>query len=117
MSAVRPTLVGKSTLAPRFSSSLTISRWSLVAAECSRVAVVARPSAHVVGYSASIAPPLRSHLPTFCSLPRSADLRISRGSEAAELTAGSPASGGAAGGAAAGCDGAACCRMSSAMAV
>eukprot|EP00964_Phaeocystis_antarctica_P162598 scaffold137136_cov136-Phaeocystis_antarctica.AAC.1 len=36
MSAVRPRLLGRSTLAPRFSSSLTISSWSPAAAACIR---------------------------------------------------------------------------------
>eukprot|EP00964_Phaeocystis_antarctica_P088871 scaffold56574_cov57-Phaeocystis_antarctica.AAC.1 len=67
--------------------------------------------------TASASPSLHSHLTTIWSSPRCADLRISRGSGAGELTPGSPASSGAAGGAAAGCGGASCCRMSSAMAL
>eukprot|EP00964_Phaeocystis_antarctica_P010229 scaffold5613_cov69-Phaeocystis_antarctica.AAC.2 len=98
-------------LAPRFSSSLTISRLLVSAAACSRPKVEVRPSSFGIEQSASTDPPLPSHVTTFCSLPRSADSKISRGSEAGELTAGSPASGGAAGEAAAGCGGAACCRM------
>eukprot|EP00964_Phaeocystis_antarctica_P008037 scaffold4323_cov57-Phaeocystis_antarctica.AAC.2 len=116
MSAVPPRLLGRSTLAPRFSSSLTISRWPLRAAACSRPKVVVRPSS-VVEQSASTGPPLPSHLTTFYSSPRPADSWISTGSEAGELTAGSPASGGAAGEAVTGCGGAACCRMSSAVVV
>eukprot|EP00964_Phaeocystis_antarctica_P078515 scaffold48842_cov55-Phaeocystis_antarctica.AAC.2 len=92
MSAVQPRLVRRLTFAPRASSSLTISSWPWAAAVCSRDEVVVRPS------------------------PRWVDTKISRGSEAVELTAGSPASGGAAGKGAAGCGGAACCRMSSTMA-
>eukprot|EP00964_Phaeocystis_antarctica_P116798 scaffold80701_cov75-Phaeocystis_antarctica.AAC.1 len=65
MSAVRPRLLGKSTLAPRLSSSLTSSRWPLAAAACSRVKVDARPSFVGVEQSASTGPPLRSHLTTF----------------------------------------------------
>jgi hypothetical protein len=78
--------------------------------------VVVLPSAARTEPSASTPTPLRSHSTTVRSSPRSADWRISRGSEAAELTAGSLASGGVAGMAAAGCGGAACRRMSSATA-
>eukprot|EP00964_Phaeocystis_antarctica_P007906 scaffold4254_cov60-Phaeocystis_antarctica.AAC.2 len=113
MSAVTPRLVCKSTLAPRFSSSLTISRWSLDAAACSRVDVEGRPSQVVLEQRASTSPPLRSHLTTVCSLPCWAEEKISTGSEAGELTAGSSATGGAAGAAPAGGGGAVCCRMSS----
>ena len=125
MSAVWPRLVGKSTLAPRFTSILTISRWPMAAAEYSRVAATAWPSSVVAEQSASTEPPLPSHLATFCSSPclgRLADLdlspadsQISLGSEVEELTAGVPADGGVAG-ATAGCRGAACCPMSSAVA-
>eukprot|EP00964_Phaeocystis_antarctica_P022396 scaffold12431_cov58-Phaeocystis_antarctica.AAC.3 len=117
MSAVWPRLVCRSMLAPRFSSSLTISTWLPCVAACSRPAVEVRPSSAGVEQSASTSPPLRSHLATFCSSPSAADLKVSRGSEAGELTAGSPASGVAAGEAPAGCGGAACCRRSSAVAV
>eukprot|EP00964_Phaeocystis_antarctica_P024459 scaffold13688_cov59-Phaeocystis_antarctica.AAC.4 len=114
MSAVVPRLPCKSTLAPRFSSTLTISSWPLAAAMWSRPTVAVWPSGDGVGHSASTGPPLRSHLTTFCNSPCPADLKISAGSGAGELTAGSPASGGAAGVAAAGCGGGAvCCRMSS----
>eukprot|EP00964_Phaeocystis_antarctica_P004695 scaffold2548_cov66-Phaeocystis_antarctica.AAC.2 len=87
------------------------------------VAACSRPKAEVglppieAEQSASTGPPLRSQLVTFCSSPRWADTKISTGSEAGELTAGSPASGGAAGEAAAGCGGAACCWMRATMAV
>merc|ERR1712028_43734 len=54
---------------------------------CSRVPDVVWPPRVVVGLSASIAPPLRSHLTTFCSSPRSADRWISSGSGAGELIA------------------------------
>eukprot|EP00964_Phaeocystis_antarctica_P067160 scaffold40643_cov66-Phaeocystis_antarctica.AAC.5 len=115
MSAVRPKLVCRSTLAPRSSSILTISSWSLAAAACSRAAVESRLKTEL---SALTGPPLRSHSATFCSSPHCADWWISMGREAGELTVGSPASGAAVGAAAAaGCGGAACCRMSSAMAV
>ena len=87
------------------------------AAMCSRVAVDCSPPCVGSEQSASTSPPLRSHLTTFCSWPRLADSSVSTGSEAGELSAGSPASGGAAVEAAAGCGGAACCRMSSAVAV
>ena len=60
----RPRLVCRSMLAPRFSSSLTIARWPQAAAACSRVEAEGRPSAHVVGQSASTSAPLRSHLTT-----------------------------------------------------
>eukprot|EP00964_Phaeocystis_antarctica_P140631 scaffold105500_cov60-Phaeocystis_antarctica.AAC.2 len=117
MSAVWPRLIGRSTLAPRFSSSLTISSWLPCVAACSRPAAEVRPSSPVVEQSASISPPLPNHLATFRSSPRCADRKVSRSSEAGELTVGSPASGGAAGGAAAGGDGAACCRISCAVAM
>ena len=55
---------------------------------------MARPVGDVVGKSASTGPPSRSHLTTFCSLPRPADRWISGGSGAGEFAAGSPASGG-----------------------
>eukprot|EP00964_Phaeocystis_antarctica_P031699 scaffold17927_cov67-Phaeocystis_antarctica.AAC.3 len=87
MSAVWPRLFGRSTLAPRFSSSLTISRWFSVAAACSRVVVEVRPSRRVIGPNASASPPLRSHLTTFCSSPRCADWWTSSGSDAGELIA------------------------------
>eukprot|EP00964_Phaeocystis_antarctica_P069949 scaffold42557_cov54-Phaeocystis_antarctica.AAC.3 len=96
-----PRLPGRSTLAPRPSSTLTISSWSLIVAAYSKK-------------NASTSPPVSSHLTTFCSSPCSADSKISTGSEAGELTAGSPASGEATGVAAAGCGG--CCRMSCAVA-
>eukprot|EP00964_Phaeocystis_antarctica_P072119 scaffold44064_cov70-Phaeocystis_antarctica.AAC.8 len=99
MSAVTPRLLCKSTLAPRLSSSLTSSRWPYIAAACSRAKAAVLPSRPCTGS------------------PSWADLSISTGSEAGEYSAGSPASGGAAGPTAAGCDGAACCRMSSTMAV
>eukprot|EP00964_Phaeocystis_antarctica_P124838 scaffold88479_cov51-Phaeocystis_antarctica.AAC.1 len=118
MSAVRPKPFGKSTLAPCFSSSLTIPRWLLAAAACSRPNVEGRPPLLGAEQRALTSPPLhRSHLTTFCNSPRSADQRISSGSGAGELSAGSPASGGAAGEAAAGCGGAACCQMRATMAV
>eukprot|EP00964_Phaeocystis_antarctica_P046383 scaffold26790_cov58-Phaeocystis_antarctica.AAC.4 len=82
MSAVQPRLVGKSTLAPRFSSSLTISSWPFVAAACSRAAFEDWP-----GNSASTGPPLRTHLTTFCTSPRSADRWISMGRGAGEFIA------------------------------
>eukprot|EP00964_Phaeocystis_antarctica_P019346 scaffold10687_cov53-Phaeocystis_antarctica.AAC.4 len=116
MSAVMPWMFRRSMLAPRFSSSLTISRWLLAAAACSRVAVEGWPPAVGEEQNALISPPLPSHLTTSGSSPRCADWWISRGSEAGELTAGSPTSGAAAGETGAGCDGAACCRISSAMA-
>eukprot|EP00964_Phaeocystis_antarctica_P094958 scaffold61555_cov68-Phaeocystis_antarctica.AAC.4 len=116
MSAVWFRLVGKSTLAPRFSSSLTISNWPLPVAACSRAAAVVRPSSVGIEWIASTVPPF-NHLTTFCSSPRWADSNIAVGRRAEELTAGSTASDGAAGAAAAGGGGAACCRMSSAMAV
>eukprot|EP00964_Phaeocystis_antarctica_P007907 scaffold4254_cov60-Phaeocystis_antarctica.AAC.3 len=69
-----PRLVCRSTLAPRFSSILTSSRWLQPAAACSRVSVETRPSrVGAEGKSASTGPPLRSHLTTFGSSPRSAD--------------------------------------------
>eukprot|EP00964_Phaeocystis_antarctica_P060953 scaffold36377_cov66-Phaeocystis_antarctica.AAC.6 len=40
MSAVKPLLFGKSTLAPRFSSSLTSSRWPLAEAAGSRPSII-----------------------------------------------------------------------------
>ena len=83
----RPRLVCRSMLAPRFSSSLTIARWPQAAAACSRVEAEGRPSAHVVGQSASTSAPLRSHLTTFCSSPRSAAWWISSGRGAGELIA------------------------------
>ena len=54
--------VCRSTLAPRFSSSLTISRWPLAAAACSRVVVVGRPPALVVEQCASTSPSLAQPL-------------------------------------------------------
>eukprot|EP00964_Phaeocystis_antarctica_P010843 scaffold5965_cov69-Phaeocystis_antarctica.AAC.2 len=105
MSAVTPRLVGKSTLAPRFSSSLTISSWPAVAAACSRATVAVRPSSIGTEMNASASPPFPSHLTTFCSSPSPADLSTSTGSEDA----------GGAAGAAADFGGAACCRMSSAV--
>eukprot|EP00964_Phaeocystis_antarctica_P005035 scaffold2747_cov60-Phaeocystis_antarctica.AAC.2 len=117
MSAVRPKPFGKSTLAPRFSSSLTISGWSLDAAACSRPKAEARPSRVEAEQSASTGPPFRSHLTTICSSPFCADSTISTGSGSEELTTGSPASGAAVGEAALGCGGAACCRMRATMAV
>ena len=83
MSAVVPRPLGRSTLAPRFSSSLTISSLPYAAAACSRPKAVGSPDSAEVMQSASTSPPLRTHLTTFCSSPRSADLRISRDSEAA----------------------------------
>ena len=75
-SAVRPRLLGRSMLAPRFSSSLTICRWLLAAAACSRVEVVGRPSsvrsADRVGLS-SLAQPL-DHLLQLAPLRRPVDL-------------------------------------------
>eukprot|EP00964_Phaeocystis_antarctica_P061930 scaffold37045_cov62-Phaeocystis_antarctica.AAC.3 len=111
MSAVRPSLPGKSTLAPRSSSSLAISSWPPVAAACSRATVGVRThdghrSSVETEMSASASPPFPSHLTTFCSSPRPADLSISMGSED---------TGGAAGAAAAGFGGTACCWMSSAV--
>eukprot|EP00964_Phaeocystis_antarctica_P022397 scaffold12431_cov58-Phaeocystis_antarctica.AAC.4 len=98
MSAVRPWQFGRSMLAPRFSSSLTISTWLLAAAVCSMVAVVGpSPSPPGAEQNASTGPSLRSHLTTFCSSPRSADRKISLGSGAGALSAGLPASGVAAG--------------------
>ena len=85
-----PRLLGRSTLAPRFSSSLTIARWSLAAATCSRATAVARPSPFRTEPSASIAPPLRSHLPLsqqLAPLRRREDLEGQWG--AGELSAGS----------------------------
>eukprot|EP00964_Phaeocystis_antarctica_P077597 scaffold48181_cov63-Phaeocystis_antarctica.AAC.6 len=114
MSAVVPKLSCRSTLAPRFSSILTTSRWPWAAAACSRATVVVWPSSVGAEQNASTGPPLSSHLATFCSSPRSADSKISRGRGVGELITGSPASGGAAGVAAAG--GGACCWMRSAMA-
>eukprot|EP00964_Phaeocystis_antarctica_P109914 scaffold74319_cov72-Phaeocystis_antarctica.AAC.2 len=116
MSAVTPRPLGRSTLAPRFSSSLAISRWSQPAAACNKPKA-GWPPIFVAGQSASISPPLRSHLTTFCSSPRLANSNISSGREVGELTTSSPASGGAAGAAAVGCGGAACCRMSFAVVV
>eukprot|EP00964_Phaeocystis_antarctica_P126346 scaffold90061_cov66-Phaeocystis_antarctica.AAC.12 len=115
MSAVSPRLVGRSTLAPCFSSSLTIFRRPWIAAACSRVDVEVQPSSSGAVMRASTDPPLRSHLTTVCSSPHSADRMISSGSEVGELTTGSSASGGAAGEAGAGCSGAACCWMSCAV--
>eukprot|EP00964_Phaeocystis_antarctica_P077654 scaffold48221_cov51-Phaeocystis_antarctica.AAC.8 len=79
MSAVQPRTLCRSTLAPRFSSTLTSSRWSLAAAACSRVSVEVLPPSVVAERSASIGPPLRSHLTTFCSSPRCANRWISKG--------------------------------------
>eukprot|EP00964_Phaeocystis_antarctica_P134526 scaffold98808_cov69-Phaeocystis_antarctica.AAC.14 len=105
---------------PQYAALMSAVVPNLLAAACSRAAVwgdrARRPTLGAAGIelNASTGPPLRSHLTTSCSLPRSADSSISSGSEAGELTAGSPASGEAAGGAAAaGGGGAACCRMSS----
>eukprot|EP00964_Phaeocystis_antarctica_P045401 scaffold26128_cov71-Phaeocystis_antarctica.AAC.1 len=67
MSAVRPTLFCRSTVAPRFSSSLTISRWPLAAAVCSRVEVEGRPLSPA------------GHLPQLASLGRVIDLEGQRG--------------------------------------
>eukprot|EP00964_Phaeocystis_antarctica_P123802 scaffold87503_cov75-Phaeocystis_antarctica.AAC.2 len=72
MSAVRPRLLGRSTLAPRFSSSLAIARWPLAAAVCSRAMAVCRPSVRA-GRRALTGPPLRSHVITLCSSPLSAE--------------------------------------------
>eukprot|EP00964_Phaeocystis_antarctica_P053994 scaffold31720_cov65-Phaeocystis_antarctica.AAC.2 len=102
-SAVSPRLLCKSTLAPRFSSSLAISSWPSVAAACSRVPVPVPPWIFGAEQSASICPSLPSHLAT-----------ISRGSEkAGGLDTALPASGGAATEARSG--GGACCWMSSAV--
>ena len=108
MSAVMPRLDGRLTLAPRFSSSLTISRWSLAAAMCSRVAVASRPSVVGAEPNASAGPPVPSHLTTLCNSPLSADTKIWTGSEAGGLVLRGEATTGG---------GAACCRMSSAVAV
>eukprot|EP00964_Phaeocystis_antarctica_P102920 scaffold68228_cov68-Phaeocystis_antarctica.AAC.3 len=71
MSAVL--LPGKSTLAPRFNSSLAISRWSWDAAVCSRLAErVDRPS---------LAQPA-GHLPQLASPGRLVDLNGQRGGRA-----------------------------------
>eukprot|EP00964_Phaeocystis_antarctica_P038557 scaffold22058_cov73-Phaeocystis_antarctica.AAC.2 len=48
MRAVPPRLVRRSMLAPRFSSILTISRWPLVAATCSRPLAAVLPSGPLV---------------------------------------------------------------------
>eukprot|EP00964_Phaeocystis_antarctica_P114414 scaffold78380_cov61-Phaeocystis_antarctica.AAC.5 len=70
MSAAWPRLVCKLTLAPRFSSSLTISRWPWAAAPCSRVAqCVDRPF---------LVKPL-DHLRQLASLCRLVDLEGKRG--------------------------------------
>eukprot|EP00964_Phaeocystis_antarctica_P132571 scaffold96688_cov69-Phaeocystis_antarctica.AAC.1 len=62
-----------STHAPRFSSSVTISRWPLAVAACRRAKAAAFPSSVETAPKASTDPPLRSHLITFCSSPRAAD--------------------------------------------
>eukprot|EP00964_Phaeocystis_antarctica_P086378 scaffold54683_cov56-Phaeocystis_antarctica.AAC.4 len=92
MSAVKPVLLGRSTLTPRSSSSLTISRWPPATAACSRAL---RP---LTGQSASTRPPSRcSHFTTGCSSPRSAEVKISKGRSSPGLSAGSSASSWAAG--------------------
>ena len=86
MSAVQPRLVCRLTLAPRISSSLTVSRWSSAAAACSRAKVVGRSSVVIPEHSASASPSLRSHyldhLLQLASLRRPVDLDGKRGGRA-----------------------------------
>ena len=93
MSAVQPRLVCRLTLAPRISSSLTVSRWSSAAAACSRAKVVGRSSVVIPEHSASASPSLRSHyldhLLQLASLRRPVDLDGKRGGGRAHRCSGS----------------------------